>query len=374
VQGKINYYIKRPPKGERGKGKRSSFAIYSSQVQSDGATQNCTLKLPAIDSINKRYQAEQLDFEEALKHLQKVVVNLYAKDGIRKAPSVFNNDNQKILEDYWREEYSHRNLADPDAAYCKLRQAISALGPVSLLAGTQSEIQGAVNKFKGNKQRMIVGKINALLEFVKRRHEIRLRKDRPQRPRVKYLNEEEFKQIVNHLQPEAFQLLCKVLFLTGMRLSEAYAVDAGKIKPNNKTVYVESQRDEDDIEKDPKWGSIRPVYLLEPAADLIRQWVKVRASLKVSRNALRKQLKKVCQKVFPGQDEKHCAFKELRHSYAILLLTKGVSMGLTAQSLGNSEGVCQRHYAGFQLNPDSIEAIDSIVSKKAEGLKKLVQD
>lgn len=41
-------------------------------------------------------------------------------------------------------------------------------------------------------------------------------------------------------------------------------------------------------------------------------------------------------------------------------------MSLVAQLLGNSLSVCRRHYAGFELTTDSIEAINTIMKRSAK--------
>ncbi|MCC7405816.1 MAG: hypothetical protein IT288_15555 [Bdellovibrionales bacterium] len=59
-------------------------------------------------------------------------------------------------------------------------------------------------------------------------------------------------------------------------------------------------------------------------------------------------------------------FHAIRHCYAIHLISRGVSMSLVAQLLGNSLSVCRRHYAGFELTTDSIEAINTIMKRSAK--------
>lgn len=349
-----NFYVKRPQVGEQREGKRKNFAI---QKEENGKFS--VVKSSAIDAVNKKYQEGIVSYSQAEALLRKLIRNLEREAGVYKAPDTFHLDNQKILDQYWKEEYSHRNLADPDAAYGKLAQALRALGSVSILVGTQSEIQKACNQFKGNKQRMIVGKLNALLDFVKRKHEIRLTKNRAQRPKITYVNEAELEIVVKTLEDDRLKLLVRVLFYTGMRLGEAFAVDPGKIRPDRKTIYVDTQLTRDMEEKEPKWGSERSVYLIPPSADLIEEWSRVRGTFEVGRGALLKYLRSAAKRSLG----RPITFKDLRHSYAIYLLKQGVSISLISQSLGNSETVCQRHYAGFNLNSDSIEAIDAILKK-----------
>ena len=81
------------------------------------------------------------------------------------------------------------------------------------------------------------------------------------------------------------------------------------------------------------------------------------------RNKINKRFKSACRAVFKDKS-KHCKWHDLRHSYAIFLLTKGVPIQLVAQSMGNSVSVCEKHYAGFVLTDVGISAINNILTPK----------
>ncbi len=109
--------------------------------------------------------------------------------------------------------------------------------------------------------------------------------------------------------------------------------------------------------------SIRSVVFLGPPKDQEVRCYEYYALFFDNRlEASRELMKKYCMIAFPKDSSKHLTFHALRHCYAINLLTKGVSMSLVAQSLGNTLSVCQQHYLGFELTNDSIAAIKSIIS------------
>ena len=58
-------------------------------------------------------------------------------------------------------------------------------------------------------------------------------------------------------------------------------------------------------------------------------------------------LQQACKAAFLQEKEKHLKFHDLRHSYAIYLLSLGMSLERVAQSLGNSIQFCQQYYVGF---------------------------
>lgn len=354
----IKFYIKRPREKER----RKSFSIIKRTTYKDGRLSNESIHHPALESINMQFLLGVLTSEDAIKNIKKLVNGLYRDLGLLKPTAVFNNDNQKILDSYWKSEYVHRDI-NLKTAYTDFTRVIRLLGNTSIVSASQSEIQQIANQFKGDHQRRIVGRLNSILKYLNRHHEVKLRMARRVRPKVKYWNDEEFLRIITLIEPYELKVLCKVCFYTGVRLGEAFAIERNSLKPNKKTIAVETQMDEDDEEKPPKWGSTRPAYIRPEGIEAIEEWIKIKSNLTMSRNALRKRLKTVCQKLFVGDVEKHGTFKELRHSYAIALLMRNVGLSLIAQSMGNSEAVCQRYYAGFQLNPDTIEAIDNIIKK-----------
>ena len=49
------------------------------------------------------------------------------------------------------------------------------------------------------------------------------------------------------------------------------------------------------------------------------------------------------------------------NSYTIVLVSRGVSLSLVAQSLGNSVSVCEKYYTGFVLTNESIDYIRKLV-------------
>jgi hypothetical protein len=59
-------------------------------------------------------------------------------------------------------------------------------------------------------------------------------------------------------------------------------------------------------------------------------------------------------------------FHDLRHSYAVYLIGKGMSLDWVAQSLGNSRDVCERFYKSHILQDDSIRLMRMMLLKADE--------
>lgn len=131
-----------------------------------------------------------------------------------------------------------------------------------------------------------------------------------------------------------------------------------------KQIYIETQLTRDEVEKDPKWGSVRPAYVFTGMAECLGtiQEYRLKGELP-TRDRLRKNFQRACMKTFPSDKSKRLTYHDLRHSYAIRLLSKGIILDLVAQSLGNSSAVCQEYYSGYVLTHASLEMIASVVEK-----------
>ena len=145
------------------------------------------------------------------------------------------------------------------------------------------------------------------------------------------------------------------------RTGELFAIIPKSIRSN--IVLVQNQIDREGNKRDTKNRIVRKAFIIEAGRSKIIQWASLNKTnyrnIKFS-NVIRS----ACQKAFPDDKQKWVVFHDLRHSYAIHLLSKGISLSLVAQSLGNSVIVCQENYAGFSLADESIDAIE-IQMKKA---------
>jgi integrase len=336
------YYLRKPD------GKRKSFVIVERTILENGKTKDQTLSIPEVALINKNLEAGIIDQLVAEKNLKLIIERLSPR-------AVHNQDNYKIVDEYWNREYSLRDLVDPDTAKYALRRSIESIGNLPLASATREELQRAVNQFKGNRQRRLVAGLNQLLKFLGRPE--RLLKARPERYKVKYLTEPEKNKVLTYIEDPLDKLLHEVCFYTGMRIGEAFAVT----KLENDILYVESQIDRNGLERDTKNRKIRKAYIAENGLHFVKEWLKKRHDYSKDRTQISKITDKACRLAFPDNEEKHCTFHDLRHSYAIMLLGKGVPISFIAQSIGNSVSVCEKHYTGFKLSDESIDLIRKLM-------------
>jgi len=321
-----------------------------------------TLRLERLDKINKSYRSGTTSFDGAVDKCKRLIQQLY-KERARVRPAlVFHNTNNKILQQYWESKYplrQKRKMAAPEAAYNDLKAAINSCGNIPLDSCSYEELQDAIDeKYEDNpnKQRRIVGRLNSLLKFVDRPFVL----DRydPKRHPVKYLSLNEFKALYPALlyrDSVVFQLLCCLGIYSGLRVGEIFALRKEDVKRDHVSVTEQVTRKRK--RTDTKNKKHRKAFTIPEGRHYFEEWFNTSEE---ERNELRNKkhselLKTRCAKIWPDRRDKHIYFHCLRHSYAIVLASRGASMTYIAQCLGNSIQVCEQYYVGFMLVDESLE-------------------
>lgn len=352
---RIRYNLKKPT------GRRKSFAIVQDTLRANGTRTQATLRHETVIALNK-LMAEGVKSEAEVEvELRQLIDRFHDENKKRFGVVSFHEDNLKLLDEYWRRRYEFRTTKDKYSAKCRLKRAIEAVGMLSLTSADSSALQRAVNRArKGNRQRDTVAALNQMLAFAGR--SIRLSMARKERRKVKYITPEDFKKVLPQV-PENFRTLFITLIATGCRVGEAFALERSDLKGD--VLYVETQLDRDELERETKNGRTRHTIVMAEFLDTVKKWVStpIEKRAEIRRYPHAKIMTAACEAIFPDEPEKHLCAHDLRHSYAIWLLTKGVNLTLVAQALGNSVAVCQEYYAGFELTPDSIQAVKSILKQ-----------
>lgn len=354
----VRYSFKGPGWG------RKSFTIYLDIKSREGKRTCKTIEDERLIAINRSFQSGVQSLQQCVIQVKEIIKDLYKKDyRCRKMVNVHNAENWKVLDDYWEQVYSFRPLVSEYVAKNELKNAVNVLGQLSLYSAGREEIQRLVDqKYKGTSQRRIVQRLTQLLKFIGRDN-IKLRKQPKEFIKVSYLNEIDFRKILAVAPTQIEKTLLELCYYSGIRLGEAYALEPHHLLPNG-TIRVTAQIDRHGVKRPTKTKRPRLAYIFPEGLQAFHAWVNASDIEKrtIDRaEASRELMKKYCKIAFPDDRCKHLTFHALRHCYAINLLSKGVSMSLVAQSLGNTLSVCQQHYVGFELTNDSIEAINSII-------------
>lgn len=358
----VRYSFKGPGHG------RKSFTIYTDIKSADGKREYQTVSDDRLMAVNGAFQSGTSTLEECAVQVREIIKDLYKQDPrCRKITHVHNSENWKVFEEFWEAIYSYRPLINEASARYEFKNAIEALGQLSIYSASRDEIQKCIDqKYEGNSQRRIVTRMNQLLRYVGR-DRVKLRKNQKEYRKVSYLRQEDFRKVLLFAETEIERVLMKLCYYSGLRIGEAYALEPNALLPNN-TVRVSGQIDRQGRLRRTKTKRPRLAYIYPEGIDAFRAWTIASPAEKATINrdeASRDLMKRYCKKAFPDDPSMHLTFHALRHCYAINLLSKGVSMSLVAQSLGNTLSVCQEHYAGFELSSESIEAINAMINRKA---------
>ena len=347
---KTTLFLKKPKQAGR-----ATFALV--RREPDGKAK--TLKTPAMVALNAAYKSGTLDYNEALEASRRELERVKKTLLVRGKKTTLRPANLRLLDKYWQEVYTHRNLKDKSSAWQRLRRAVEALGDVPLTAD-QNTLQRQINKHcEGNsgRQRNVVSALRQILKWMGRA-DIRLSREPKDFPDPRHLSLSEFEIVINHVE-DPYRTLFWVLFCTGCRVGEAFALKGAP----GKNVWVPDQMRRDGTSDTTKTRKRRRVPVVPEGAEYLKKWLSMPfEDRKVIRNdKIAEIMVAACRKEFPGEPHKHLLCMDLRHCYAIHLIGKGVSLSLVAKALGNSVSVCQEYYVGFTLGDEALETVSNLL-------------
>jgi integrase len=335
-----------------------------------------TIQSPEVESVNAALLKGRLNREQAKKELDLLVERLYREAGVRAFKAVSNSDNINVLGQFWADVYKKRRIVDRDSAFAKFRRAVESVGEHSLRTASEDEIQQAIDsKYRGNKQRAVVGRLHSILKWLKR-GDVNLVLEPEVEEEVRYLSADELELVLGFIDlgesavTKRFTLMARVARATGARIGELLVFQPSKDK---KTVFIKHQLRRDGIQALAKAKRAdspgRVAYVLPEGRMLLNDWLKERGGItkEVRLNAAN-IIKAAAKRAFPNVPQKWVKFHDLRHSYAIELAQSGVSLLNISQQLGNSERVCQKHYTGYMSTNETADMIEAkVLASKRSG-------
>lgn len=356
----MRYYRARKPGPTS---RRKTYAI--EEQQPDGRW--AVLHREDIDLVNKSLLDGTTPPHIAEAKIHEILKRLYAKRDLETKTKTFHAENQRLLEKYWTEVYPQRRqrrLVAPEAAYGDLRRAVTAVGALPLDTCDIGELQDHIDdQFEHNprKQRRVCTWLNMLLKWLGR--EGRLEKLRLDRQTIRHLTEGELLEATSKSSSDIFVLLCKAAWYSGMRKGELFAVRPEDVRGH--TVQVRGQIDRNAKERSTKTNEARTAFIIPGGEGILKEWAALSQEDKMAIRFIKhaKKVTNMCQEAWVSDVNKHCSFHDLRHSYAIHLLSKGIPLSHVAKSMGNSEAVCERYYVGYVLTDAAIDLMQMILNK-----------
>ena len=383
---RINFTLKYPDfKG------RQTFAILKVTLYKNKTKETETIQNDRIKAINQEWLNCPKKTENKRDELFRLVKEIrdeihrsqLIKDG--KERLVKHTDNQKILADFVAERIEDRKIVNPKGHEQDFTRALLVIdrANLSLKTASRKELQKAVNKIERNSiHRRVCSRVNSLLGFIGRRERLEPAEYNAV-PQI--ISEFDFLNIVENIQvpveyldhKEDIKNLFYTLFYTGLRVGEAFAVfckrqtdpNTGRelnfLEENKITVISQMIKDSKKITST-KTGNKRVAYVIQNHYSKIKSWASLDRKVKEKLRKIEFSyiIKKAGRLTYPKDLEKqNLRTHSCRHSYAAHLLNSGVSMSLTAKSLGNSVLVCEKYYVGHDLKESGIEMIHQLMNQ-----------
>jgi integrase len=343
----MTYFLKKPKKGQR-----ATFALILRETLPSGMTSQKTIKdNDDIVALNASLLTAAITLEHALKAAKVLVSKLNFDKKKARHPDLysFHPFNMQIVEKYLEEVYDQRDIFPESLASITsdLRRAVLALGQMSLQTSSRKELQTQLNGklTEVRKQRRAASRINSLLKYINRGFKLNRMKE-TLNP-VHHVSEQEMLTMCEALKDQRFALMCKVAYYSGLRLGELMTINTDSLK-NNQHLYVFDQIVTDGSRRQTKTKKPRNAIIIPHGVEFVREWCELPTAEKMPYRFPPRVLSKTLGR--------RMCVHDLRHSYARWLADHNLSLSEIAEYLGNSVGVCEKHYKGWVRSEFAIDA------------------
>lgn len=350
------FNIKKPD-GE----KRFTFAISAYDNASDGKkTNHRTLKLTSIKKVNLTYKKFPLKFKQAEKTITTLHNELKKYVYSLKPETAFNADNIDIVDEYFKIKYKKKKILEDSkkSMHDDLIQAVKCIGDESLRISDIDDIQYELDEScegRITKQRRMCSRLNQLLTYIGRTSE-KLQQESKTHKEIKYLEMGEAIELLENISGEFEKVFAGVALFSGLRIGEVLALTRKSVIRKNMELYIYQQlkRGKKLLPSGnplPKGQKARKALRIPNNEDYIAQYLKLAKNDHEKfcklRGEMCRKIKKVCKELWPDEPLKHLNYHDLRHCYAVHLLSKEIPLDQLSLFMGNSPAVCQDNYAGF---------------------------
>lgn len=313
-----------------------------------------TIKRPEIDALNELLRSGVLAEHDAEPRARVILANLYKERDVGDPIHLCLAGNIKIFNEWDAKFFTPRKLKQVSSGYPSSERS-GVLKALKVLVnqpidGNVEDLQAWVDEHledDPNRHHRTVSKLNRLRKYLKLAP---LVPDRKERIDVAYLTRAEVDKLIA-VMPEPYKTLVAVAFYTGLRRGEIFALGDNPI--HGDVIDVRWQWHAiDRALRLPKNRKTRKAYVIPGGEVWIEKWLKIKDTVNPTLD-----FSKMVRLRTNGK-----RFHDLRHSYAVYLISQGLSLDWVAQSLGNSRDVCERHYASHILQSDSIELMRTMMS------------
>lgn len=320
-----------------------------------------------LDAINQQFRDGLLTKSQTVMALKQIISEKYRtsddlKMKLRNTSLCEQND--ALLERFWRETYGSNFLSDPKTARYEYERALRCLGSVSLLTAKSEEIHEALKKTCTISQhRRVVGKLNHLLRFNGRA----LKLKKPPKPKkvIKYLKKDEI-LLLAQSAPDQWMRDCVLgLFGTGCRIGEFLAIGEDDLRDQSvwidKQITIKDRADEAGTIKSPKRNKEGMVEVIPFCWESVERWALSEKS-EADYKKIFDFITTTSQTLWAKNKLKHITPHDLRHSHAIYLINLGATLQDVARNLRNNIKVTEEYYSGFAHTDATRNRLKSLFS------------
>jgi integrase len=341
--------------------KRRSYSVHIKE-NINGEVKYIKLEDERLDSINSALKSGLFNREDAEIRFN-VFINDWKKDRevneSAKIRAITNIQNQKLFDEYWNTVYKKKKMLSKDTAYSQFIFALKSIDNHSIISTSNDDLQKCVDKvFNEIQHRRYVGRINSLLNHIGR---IKLQTYQVPHREISHVTIKEFNKIIAFVKDPVLASLYGTLFGTGVRLGEAFKLNEGMLSSNG-SIYISMQLTRDFSTRQRKNKKNYRTILLREFKDSFKRWSDVENKNEY-RNNCSHYLTFAAKKAFPKDKSKHISPHDLRHSYVIEMLSRGVPLDKCANLIGDSLKATEEHYAGFVIRDVEIDMVNRIIGQ-----------
>lgn len=363
-QESYRFSIKRPDKFRR------SFDIIEDRKSPSERVQTSIKKVTkysgqaaALESLNANFQKgilSELEVEVTIRDVIKPQLEQMVNRASRaQTESTVMAANMRIFNAFWSDRYeNNRRVIDRTRVRNQFLYALRKLEPLSLSGCEEKELQRHWDQvLTGTAHRRYGRAINTLLRFLGRPTKLIL--ERNDDIAIEYITADELKKLTFHIIDPDLSDAVTTLFSTGVRTGELFALTRRNLK-NTKALYVDQQIDRQGVRRATKNRRKHDTIVLDSGLEAILRWLDLDFERKMElRHSISHRLAEISEKILGRRITPH----HLRHSYAILLLEKGVPLDRVAQLLGDTVEVTQKHYTGFVVTDHAINSLHKLINQ-----------
>lgn len=324
------------------------------------------IEIPELNAINEGFISGEISSDAAYQlvlDLKKVQLEkLNGPDTY--GSTIYHADNLKIINKL-KEELNLKELRTTsyDNAIIDYNRIRDMLKGESIRIISRPKLNELIKKlpYRISVKNKIICRLNLVLKKAERDFKIPKKKIE-EYEEISFIDEKQLKTLLNRVD-----FICGnsklikdgiiLMFYCGFREGELFGISREHFNKKDKTYFIKQQMQRDFSITKPKNNKYREIPVPSEAIESLDRWLSYSQNEKQKyRQFLSRKVVEASRKTFT--EKKHqVSNHDLRHSFAIWCLSKGLSLTEVAFLLGNTLTVCVRHYTGYSLQKEALKNI-----------------